>query len=284
LLSDTAEHNTATPEVGKTMTAQATQFAILPPPLAGTYEDIHVDLALTRLDRQKALELREEVYRRKGLSRETALKPRVSAQSCVPGSAIFVAKQQEAVVGTISFYMDSVMGLPMDEVYGKEVDTMRERYARIAEVGSLAVLESRRDLGVITMLYQAAFRWAVATKTQCVVACVRPSTRRAYSKMLLFEVLGQSKRLPRFLGTPSIPIALDVTNAPALCREVHGADPGSQSHKIFCDLHLPNSYAGHGAAQYRQWSDEEVSQMIKTGQLALTEDDRLYIERHYVGK
>jgi hypothetical protein len=281
LLSDTAEDNTATPEAGKTMTAQATQFAILPPPLAGTDEDIHVDLAITRLDRQRALELRQEVYQRKGLSRETALKPRVSPQSCVPGSAIFVAKQEAVVMGTISFYMDSVMGLPMDEVYGKEVDTMRERYARIAEVGSLAVLETRRDLGVITMLYQAAFRWAVTTNTQCVVACVRPSTRRVYSKVLLFEVLGESKRLPRFLGTPSIPIALDIANAPALCREVHGAEPDSQSHKIFCDLHLPNSYAGHGAAEYRQWSDEEVSWMVEAGQLVVTEDDRLYIERHY---
>jgi hypothetical protein len=199
----------------------------------------------------------------------------------VPGSAIFVAKQHNAIVGTISFYMDSVMGLPMDEVYGEEVDTMRSRYARIAEVGSLAVLESRRDLGVITKLYQAGFRWAVATNTQCVVACVRPSTRRVYSKMLLFKVLGKSKRLPRFLGTPSIPIALDITNAPALCREVHGGEPDSQSHKIFCDLHLPNSYSGFRAAQYLQWSNDEVSEMIRTKQLILTEDQRLYIEGHY---
>jgi len=203
------------------MTAQATQFAILLPPLAGTREDVHVDLALSRRDRQRALELCGEVYQRKGLLPETARKPRVSPQSCVPGSAIFVAKQDGAIVGTISVYMDSVMGLPMGEVYAEEVDTMRERYARIAEVGSLAVLESRRDLGVIIMLYQAAFRWAVATSTECVVACVRPSTRRVYKKMLLFEVIGESKLLPRFLETPSIPIALDITTAPSRCREMH---------------------------------------------------------------
>lgn len=260
------------------MTAQATQLVILPP-LAGAQEDVHVDLASSRSDRQTALKLCGEVYQRKGLLPGTALKPHVSAQSCVPGSAIFVAKQDKAIVGTISFYMDSAMGLPMDEVYGEEVDSMRERYARIAEVGSLAVLEGHRDLGVIILLYQAAFRWAVATGTQCVVACVRPSTRRAYSQMLLFEVLGESKRLPRFLGTRSIPIALDITTAPARCREVYGDEPDSQSHKIFCDLHLPNSYGR--AAQYLQWSNDEVLEMIKTKQLILTENDRRYIEQHY---
>jgi hypothetical protein len=241
---------------------------------------VEVELAISRVDRQGALELREEVYRRKGLVRETAVQPRVSPQSCVAGSAMFVAKQQEAVVGTVSFYMDSVMGLPMDDIYRREVDTMRARFARIAEVGSLAVLESWRDLGVITMLYQAAFRWAVATKTQCVVACVSPSSRRVYSKMLLFKVLGECKRLPRFQGVASIPIALDIANA-SLCGEAHGGEAGDRSHKIFGDLHLANSYIALGAAQYRQWSGDEVSEMIRTRQLVLTEAARLYIERHY---
>jgi hypothetical protein len=206
----------------------------------------------------------------------------VLPQACAPGSATFVAKEYGAIVGTISFYMDSVIGLPMDDVHGEEVDEMRSRFARVAEVGGLAVLEDRRGMGITMMLYLATFRWALASHAQCIVACINPSSRRAYRKLLLFEVLGECKQHPRFLGAPSIPIGVDLTTAPARYRETHGGDLASKWHKLFCDTtRLQHVSADLGAAQYLQWSDDEVSQMIKTNQLTLAVDDRLYIERHY---
>jgi GNAT superfamily N-acetyltransferase len=238
-------------------------------------------LALSRFDRQQALEIHRDVYKRKGLLRESTLKSQVLPQACVPGSAIFIAKEYGAIVGTISFYMDSVIGLPMDDVHGEEVDEMRGRFARVAEVGGLAVLEDRRGVGITMMLYLATFRWALATNTQCIVACVNPSSRRAYSKLLLFEVLGECRRHPRFLGAPSIPIGVDLTTALNRYEETHSGKPDGHSHKLFRDTRPPHTDADLGAAQYLQWSHDEVSEMIKTKQLKLVGDDRLYIERHY---
>ena len=66
--------------------------------------------------------------------------------------------------------MDSAIGLPMDDVHGDEVDGIRARFARVAEIGGLAVLEDRRGTGITMMLYQAAFRWArgtLASVTSC---------------------------------------------------------------------------------------------------------------------
>lgn len=262
------------------MTAQLSHFVTLALPGSRTLPGLSVELAHSRFDRRRALELHRDVYRRKGLLPEDTRTLEVLPQACAPGSATFVAKENGAIVGTISFYMDSVIGLPMDDVHGEEVDRMRSRFARVAEVGGLAVLEDRWGLGITMMLYLATFRWAIATSAQCIVACVNPSSRRAYSKLLLFEVLGECKQHPRFLGAPSIPIAVDLTTAPTRYREMH-SDEAGEWHKLFCDPHLTHTSADLGAAQYLQWSDDEVSDMIKTNQLTLAGDDRLYIEQHY---
>jgi GNAT superfamily N-acetyltransferase len=265
----------------KMMTAQLSQFMTLALPGSLTLPGLSIELAHSRVYRQRALELHRDVYKRKGLLRENTLKPQVLPQACAPGSATFVAREYGEVVGTISFYMDSVLGLPMDDVHGEEVDEMRGRFARVAEVGGLAVLEDRRGVGITMMLYLAAFRWALATNTQSIVACVNPSQRRAYSKLLLFEVLGECKRHPRFLDAPSIPIGVDLTTAPQRYRETRSGEPDSHSQMCFCDAHLPHTCADLGAAQYLQWSDDEVSEMIEAEQLTLVGDDRLYVERYY---
>lgn len=263
------------------MTAQLSQFMTLTLPGSLTLPGLSVELAHSRADRRRALKLHMEVYKRKGLLREDTLRPRVIPQSCAPGSATFVARECGEVVGTISFYMDSVLGLPMDDVHGKEIDEMRRRFTRVAEVGGLAVLESRRGVGVTMMLYLAAFRWALATGTHCIVACVNPSQRRAYGKLLLFEVLGECKRHPRYHHAPSIPIGVDLTDARRRYSGTRGGDPDSHSPICFCDAHLPHTCVDLGAAQYLQWSNDEVSEMIEAEQLTLAGDDLLYVGRHY---
>jgi GNAT superfamily N-acetyltransferase len=239
------------------MTAQLSQFVTLSLPGSGTLPGLSVGLAHSRSDRQHALELRRDVYRRKGLLRENTLELQVLPQACAPGSAIFVAKEYGSIVGTISFYLDSAIGLPMDEVHGEEVDEMRGRFARVAEVGGLAVLEDRRGVGITMMLYLATFRWALATDAKCIVACINPSSRRAYQRLLLFKVLGECKSHPRFLDAPSIPIGVDLTTHLERYRETRGK-PDCDSHKFFRDTEPAQTYADLGAAQYLQWSDDEV--------------------------
>lgn len=263
------------------MTARLSQFMTLTLPGSLTLPGLSVKLADSRVDRRRALELHLDVYKRKGLLRENALKPQVLRQACAPGSATFVASEYGEVVGTISFYMDSVLGLPMDDVHGEEVDEMRGRFMRVAEVGGLAVLEDRRGMGITMMLYLAAFHWALATNTRCIVACVNPSQHRAYSKLLLFEVLGECKRHRRYLDAPSIPLGVDLTAARQRYSETRKGEPDGHSQVCFCDAHLPHACADLGAAQYLQWSDDEVSEMIEAEQLTLVGDDLLYVEQYY---
>jgi GNAT superfamily N-acetyltransferase len=182
---------------------------------SGNGRDLTVAIAHSRGDREQALALHRSVYIRRGLLREGDPPLRMLPQARAPGSAIIVAKEAGVVVGTISFTRDTVAGLPMDEIHADEVDAMRARFARIAEVGSLAVDEERRGLGLTMMLFLAAFRWARLSEVPALVACVNPSYRRVYSKLLPFEVLGPCREHARFHKAPSIPIGLDLMTAPA---------------------------------------------------------------------
>jgi hypothetical protein len=227
-------------------TTVSSRLGILASTGSRMFADISVELAQSRLDRQRALELYRDVYFRKGLLREITCKPQVLPQACAPGSAMFVALERDTIVGVITFYMDSVIGLPMDDVHGEEVDEIRKRFSRVAEAGGLAVLEHRRGLGITMMLYQATVRWAMATKAQCLVACINPSSRRVYTKLLLFEVLGECKPHPRFQGAPSIPIAFDLTTARARFRNTHGCELDD----VLSEVNLPYTTEDFGSGQY----------------------------------
>lgn len=253
-------------------TAPSVRFASLTAACSRSLAHLSVSLAQSSLDRKRALELHRDVYRRKGLLPEKTLRPQVLPQAFVPGSALFVAKEHGATVGTIAFYMDSKIGLPMDHVHEDEVNAMRRRFPVVAEVGGLAVLEEHRSLGITMMLYQAAFRWAVATHAGCIVACVNPSSRRVYSRKLFFEVLGESKRHPRFLGAPSIPIGLELNTL-----RTHRS---SRLYQFFTDP-LNAVAAGPGSGHYLQWPTEEMSELIVTQQVDLDGIDRNYLEQQY---
>jgi GNAT superfamily N-acetyltransferase len=246
-----------------------------------TLASLSVGLAQSPRERHRALELRRDVYIRKGLLRDDIRQPRVVPQACAPGSAIFVATEHDAIVGTITFYMDSVIGLPIDEVHREEVDAMRRRCGRVAEVGGLAVREDRRGAGITMLLYQATFRWALATHAHGLVACVNPSCRRVYTKRLLFEVLGDCKPHPRFRAAPSIPIGLDLTTAPRRYSEAHAGTSEDPLQPFFGDPDPQYTGATLDSATYLQWSDDEVSEMIRTEQLILSGDDHLYVELNY---
>lgn len=261
--------------------AQREPDAPLWPLLAGDEQaraGVSVDLARSSLERQGALDLRCDVYRRKGLLPPDALKAQVLPQVCAPGSAILVAKEAGAIVGTITFYMDSPLGLPMDVVHREEVEATRRRFARVAEVGGLAVREDRRGWGVTLMLYEATVCWALATRAEYLVACVNPSSRRVYSRLLFFDVLGECRQHPRFAGAPSIPIGLDLARAPERYRP---AWPGGAEGGPACLREMQPPHGANDAQRRLPWSDDEVAQMVESGQLVLDGDDHLYVQRHY---
>jgi len=240
-------------------------------------------LARDPSQRMQALRLRQDVYVRKGLIASHARGHLyVPPQSFLPRSALLVARRGETVIGTLSVYADSEMGLPMEEVHPREVERMRLQASSIAEVGGLAVAEEARAFGVTLMLYYAMFRWSIANKFASLVACTHPSVTRVYQTAFLFEVLGEERVHPRLCDAPSIPMGLDMLTAQERARKTYKGVSGKMDlYYFFCELDHPLDFPEGSNGTVPQWTADEILTMASEGYLNLSDDAFDILAGHY---
>jgi hypothetical protein len=215
--------------------------------------------ARTQSQRLQALRLRQDVYARKGLLDHVARDClHIAPQAFVSGSGLFIASRNGVVEGTVSIYADSDIGLPMDEVHPAEVDRMRQRVSKIAEVGGLAVAEEARNLSVTFMLYYTVFHWSRRNHFGGLVICVHPS-KRVYHSLLQFEILGQITAHPRFRSAPSLPLGLEMAT---VLNQVHPRRGESRSkmdvRSFFCEERIPLDFPKPGNGACQQWTKQEI--------------------------
>lgn len=198
-------------------------------------------LARDPAQRLQALRLRQAVYARKGILENTGPSDLyVPSQAFVPGSAMFVAARNNEIVGTVSLYADSKLGLPMDEVHPSEVQIMRRRTPRLAEIGGLAISEEVRKSRLILLLFYAVFQWCRRCQFDGAVICVHPSSKRVYSSLLHFEILGPQIAHPRFRQAPSLPLGIEFRTAADEFRRTYGHDSAKMDlFSFFNDAELP---------------------------------------------
>ncbi len=76
---------------------------------------------------------------------------RISIFNALPSTTTFVAKDKNKVVATVTLIPDSPLGLPMDKIYKKEVDVLRKKKRKIAEVSQLSIDSSLFPKGWFSM-------------------------------------------------------------------------------------------------------------------------------------
>lgn len=240
-------------------------------------------LARDPSQRLQALRLRQEVYVRKGLIKRQALnRLYIPPQSFLPRSALLVARRGDTVVGTLSVYADSEMGLPMEEVHAQEVDCMRRQASSLAEVGGLAVAEEERAFGVTLMLYYTMFRWSSANQFSALVACTHPSVRRVYQSAFLFELLGKEQAHPRLCNAPSIPMVLDMLTVRDRARKIYEKMSGKMDlYSFFCEEDFPLDFPEITNGPVLQWSADEILTMASEGYLNLSDVVFEVLASHY---
>jgi len=159
-------------------------------------------------------------------------KLRISLYNCLPSTTTFVAKDGGKVVATVTLIPDSLLGIPMDKIYKKELDAFRKRGLKIAEVSQLSI-DSRlfpkkwfsmfnfEKLIFIFKLFKLVLDWALYNdKLDELCIAVNPRHQYLY-KFLGFEELGGLK----YYGS--------VNRAPAIAKHLHlaGAEQKAKRRK-----------------------------------------------------
>lgn len=97
-------------------------------------------IARSRKELEGAFSLVYKEYLQRGyIPKHYKSKLRLSLYNALPSTTTFVAKQGRRVVATVTLIPDSPIGLPMDKIYKEEVDALRKKGRRVAEVSQLSI-------------------------------------------------------------------------------------------------------------------------------------------------
>jgi hypothetical protein len=160
----------------------------------GVARDIRVKIASERAEWRDAFELVSSNYQARGYEEPFASKVRFTPFHALPDVVTFVAKLGSQVLATFSIVPDNtLLGLPLESIYGDEIRRLRTSRRRLAEVSSLAAdksLKLREFRQVFVAMIRMMFQHHVSHGGDTWVITVNPRHRDFYTKGMGFVPLG----------------------------------------------------------------------------------------------
>jgi hypothetical protein len=165
---------------------------------------------------------------------------RINLRHALPSSRVFVAKSWPHVVGTVTLFRDSALGLPMDDLYKEELDVLRARGRQVVEASHLATDPENRMVGLavlmrmfrMMLLYAAEF---ASLDDLCLV--VNPRHAEFYEKFFECRPFGAIKYYDKVNGAPAVPLRLDLHHVRGLIADARSGRAGN--HEIRAFLYEP---------------------------------------------
>lgn len=189
-----------------------------------------VKFAEVRGEFEQAFGLAYNVYLEKGFVKPNPAGLHFGVHSLLPSTAVFIAKSGLEVVSTMTEIFDSPeFGLPMDKIYKKEVDRIRDQGKSIVEVSSLATPRDARWKNFFLYLMQVWYWYTYYLGVDEVCIAVNPRHVRFYRNLLNFEVFGEEKHYSR-------------VDAPAVALRVSVESVRERMANIYNDLELDLGY------------------------------------------
>ncbi|KAA5546254.1 long-chain N-acyl amino acid synthase [Roseiconus nitratireducens] len=172
---------------------------------------IKISIARTRSDLEQAFRLVHHSYVRAGLDGPNETGMRLCRHHFLESTEVVIAKLEDVVVSTASVIVDSPLGLPAESMYGKELQALKSRGLRIAEVGCLADRRKSpaRFIQMFRRLSTLIAQAAEARGCNALIAATHPRHARFYARYLGFETFGEIHECPYANGNPAIALLLD---------------------------------------------------------------------------
>lgn len=141
-----------------------------------------------------AFRLVQSAYVAAGIENALSDAVRILPQHVLPEAYVLIATEGDQLVGTMTVTFDSPAGLPLDKDYPTQINDLRAQKLRLAEFGSLAVVERCRHSGVNNLMIMAAFTLATRPlAADRVVIGVNPGATDHFRACYHFDLLGGAK-------------------------------------------------------------------------------------------
>lgn len=162
-------------------------------------------------DRSAAYGLVYRNYRRKGLVVPNRYQMRVTPFHLLPTTNTLCAVQHGRVACTLTVVGDGELGLPMESVYGEEVDNARRQGLCVGEVSCLASQEmsTREFLPIFIEITRWLMQHARAYGMDQLLITIHPKHGRFYERFMGFRQIGPERAHPSVGGAPAAAYSLD---------------------------------------------------------------------------
>lgn len=198
--------------------------------------DVEFGLACDAHTLDQAFRLVHDQYVWRGYMTSDPSGRRISLHNMLPTTRVFVAVAQGRVIGTVSVVGDSVLGLPMDEIYRPELQELRTRGRRLAEVSSLAMDPLHRSHGVAVLMRLMRMLVLYCTEIAHVTdVCIAVNPRHVdfYRKVLHFKPIGGLKPFAKVNGAPAVALNLDLDLVRSLISTAQATDIVDEFYDFF---------------------------------------------------
>lgn len=195
---------------------------------------------------QQAYSLLHDVYLKMGYLSQPKLHGMLfSIHSLLPETAVFVAKSYLSVISTLTEIFDTeAFGLPMDAIYRKELDALRNKGRRIVELSALVSPKKLRWRNLFMYLAQIMYWYSTYRGVNDLCIAVNPKHVRFYRNIFLFEDLGPERHFPKVMA-PAVALRINMDNIEEQVNEVYG------NLDIDCNLYdYFHRMTGHGPVKY----------------------------------
>ncbi|MGD2174031.1 MAG: hypothetical protein PVJ27_01410 [Candidatus Brocadiaceae bacterium] len=184
-------------------------------------DEIDVRPATSREELEQAFRLVYSSYLQRGYIGPDPSGVRLSVFNALPGTVTFVSVFEERVIATVTVVPDTPMGLPMDEIYHREVQELRDAGRELAEVTMLADRrrELQRALPMLLLLMKCVFDYAtLVLEANDLCITINPRHQTYYERYLLFKPLGELKHYPSVRNNPALAKRLDLDRVREECE------------------------------------------------------------------
>lgn len=163
-------------------------------------------------DRHAAFELIYQSYLLRGQAAPNRIGMRVTPYQIHSNSQIFVGTHAGRVAATVTLVRDGALGLPMEQMFGQEVEQLRRADGEVAEASCLVVGDSysSQTLQTFSGVTRIMVQFARFHGIRNLLIAVHPRHLEFYRRYFGFRSL--SKRVaecPHVLGQPAVGMLLN---------------------------------------------------------------------------
>lgn len=165
----------------------------------------------------------------------------------LPDTVTLSIKSDSKVVATLTQVPDTrEYGLPMDTIYRTELNGLRRRGRKLAELCALVTSSKLRWKNLYMQMCRTMYTHALCNDVDDFCIMVNPKHVEFYESIFMFEQLGPEKLYPN-LGVPAVALRTDLTKMKARLIENYGS--------LDCDCNL-YSFMHSSRQNNLPWADD----------------------------